>query len=236
MKTWSGVLDRPPFPSKLTAHVIEPGDDPRMSGYAVKADLAVNADFVDVMWLSMRGELPTAAEREALSRALVWLSPLHVGEGPTHSAVVGRVAGAPDEVLPAVGAAAIGQLVSAELRALAPFFRWLREPGDTPVPEAAIARDASEEARALYDTLASDTVRWFGAERALPRHATLTRVAAAYGVLHQLGAQHPLQLHAFAAWARLASVLGEALRAKPGAVMTYPADLPPYRYFEDEPR
>ncbi len=233
MRLWSGVLDRPPFPSKLTAHVIEPGDDPRVSGYAVKSDLAVHCDLVDVMWLSMRGELPTATEREALSRALVWLCPLHVGEGPTHSAVVARVAGAPEEVIPAIGAAAIGQLVNTELRALAPFFRWLREPGDAPVPEAAVECDATDEAKALYGALASDTARWFGAARALPRHATLTRVAAAYGVLHQLGAQQPLQLHAFAVWARLASVLGEALRVQPGSVMAYPADLPPYRYFED---
>lgn len=234
MKTWTGVLDRPPFPAKLTGHVVEPGDDPRMCGYAVMGDLAPRASFLDAMWLSMRGEMPSGDEREALSRALIWLCPLHVGEGPTHAAVLARIAGAPDEVVPAIGVAALGQLVAAELRALTPFFQWLREPGEAPVPEAAQAREVTREARAQYEALARDTARWFGPARALPRHTVLTRVAAGYGVLHQLGAQRPLQLQAFAIWARLTSVLGEALHAQPGAVMTYPADLPPYRYIEDE--
>lgn len=235
MKTWQGVLDTPKFPERLSAHVIQPGDDPRMHGYAVMGDLARNVGFLDMAWLAVLGELPSPAERDACSHALAWLSPLHVGEGPTHAAVLARTAGTPDEIVPAIAVAALGQLAAMELRALAPFFRWLDEPMGATVPEVAVEAHPSAAYRALYAELVDRSDRWFGAARSLPRDVCLGRVAAAYGLLHRLGARNDLQRHAFATWARLPAALGEALHVQPGAVMTYPIDLPPFRYVEDDP-
>ena len=125
MKTWAGLLDRVNFPDRLTALVVEPSADPRVHGYAVQGELGHEVDFLQVAWLALTGELPTSNEREAFSRALVWLAPLHVGEGPAHAAVLSRVAGAPPEMVPAIGVVGLGQLISHELETYAPLFAWL---------------------------------------------------------------------------------------------------------------
>ncbi len=233
MRSYEGILDRVAFPERLAGHVVDPAPDPRLRGYAVQADLGENVGFLDVAWLALAGELPTAGEREALSRALTWLAPLHVGEAPAHAAVLARVAGAPDEALPAVAAVALGQAIAAECRELAPLFAWLEGPPGAAPPDVAIEPDPTpEQARALAG-LAADSARWFGPARALPAAPPLRRVAAAYALLHRLGAGDGPRLHAFAAWARLPAVLAEAACMPPGAVMRYPALLPAYRYVED---
>lgn len=234
MKTYEGVIDRVTFPEQLSANVVEPSRDPRLHGYAVQSDLGHNAGFVDVGWLALTGELPRGGEGEALSRALIWLAPLHVGESPTHAAVLARVAGAPDEALPAIAAVALGQAVAAECRELAPLFAWLDGPPGAPPPTIAVEPDPTlEQAEALV-TLAADSARWFGEARALPPRPTLRRVAAGYALLHRLGIRDPFRRLAFATWARLPTVLAEAACVAPGSVMRYPTKLPDYRYIEDD--
>lgn len=232
MKTYEGILDRVAFPARLTAHVVEPAADPRIHGYAVEADLARNVGFVDVGWLALTGELPDASEREALTTALILLAPVHVGEAPGHAGVLARVAGAPDEVVPAICVVALGQQIVAEVRGLAPLFRWLREPVGPP-PAAAVLVDPSDEQRERQRVVAAASSRWFGPDRGLPEDPVLTREATAYALLHRLGVADPLRLQAFATWARLPVVLAEAACTAPGAVHDYPGDLPAYRYVED---
>lgn len=232
MRTFSALLDRVAFPPRLVAHVVEPGEDPRIHGYAVADDLARHAGLADLAWLALTGELPTDGEREALTAALILLAPLHVGESPAHAGVLARVAGAPDEVVPAIVAVALGQRIAAELRALAPLFAWLREPSGPP-PVAAVIADPTDDQRARHARLAADSARWFGPARALPREVVFTREAAAYALLHRLGAADPQRLHALVTWARLPVALAEAARAPMGGVLDYPANLPAYRYVED---
>lgn len=234
MKTYTaGLLDRVPFPTHLTATVVEPTQDPRVHGYAVQADLGHNVAFVDLGWLALTGALPTEHERAALSQALIWLAPLHVGEGPAHAGVLAKVAGAPDEVLPAIATVALGQWIAAELHALAPLFAWLGAPLGDP-PACAIEAAPTEAQREAHARLTASSERWFGADRALPAAPVLTRVAAGYALLHRLGMHDAARLHAFATWARLPLILAEAACATSGAVMQYPGDLPPYRYVEEE--
>jgi hypothetical protein len=232
VKTYEGLLDRVVFPPRLTAHVVLPAADPRIHGYAVEADLARNVGFVDVGWLALTGELPDAAEREALTTALILLAPLHVGEAPTHAGVLARVAGAPDEVVPAIAVVALGQRIAAEVQALAPLFQWLREPMGPP-PAAAVLADPTADQRERQHIVATASARWFGPERALPDGPVLTREATAYALLHRLGVGDPMRLQAFATWARLPVILAEAACTTPGAVHDYPGDLPPYRYVEE---
>ena len=232
MRTYEGLLDRVVFSPRLTAHVVEPTADPRIHGYAVEADLARNVGFVDVGWLALTGELPDASEREALTTALILLAPLHVGEAPAHAGVLARVAGAPDEVVPAIAVIALGQRIAAELRAFAPLFQWLREPVG-PLPAVAVLAEPTDEQRERQRIVAAASARWFGPERALPDAPVLTREATAYALLHRLGVADPPRLQAFATWARLPVILAEAACMASGAINEYPGDLPPYRYVED---
>lgn len=226
--TFAGPFDRQPFPDRLQGHVVDPTGEPRIHGYSVHSDLARQVSFLGLGWLSLTSNLPTASEHEALSLALAWLAPLHVGQGPVHAAVLARITGAPAEVVPAVAMAALGQWVSAERQRFEPLFAWLD--GDGGPPEAAIHPTPSDEDRALHRELSDATGRWFG--RALPPAPVLRREAAAYAVLHLLGVSDELRLQAFVAWARLPVILAEACYARPGAVTSYPARLPDYQYLE----
>ena len=232
MKTYVGMIDRVEFPDDLAGTVVLPGDDPRIHGYAVQADLGRNAGFVEVGWLALTGQLPTVDELAALSLALIWLAPLHVGEGPVHAGVLARVAGGPDEVLAGITAVALGQWIAEELRTLAPLFAWLAEGCGEP-PVVALVPSPSAAQREVQAMLAARTARWFGPGRALPADRVLTRVAAGYALLHCLGIHDGLRLHAFVTWARLPAVLAEAACTTPGAVMQYPSNLPAYRYVEE---
>lgn len=226
-----GLFDRMSFPERLRGHVVDPGAEPRIHGYAVRSDLARHASFLDLGWLSLTGNLPSPSEREALTLALTWMSPLHVGQGPVHAAVLARIAGAPAEVVPAVAVAALGQWVAEERTGFVPLFDWLDGTLADPPPNA-VNRAPTDEDRALHAELAAATERWFGTP--LPHDPVLTRVAAAYAVLHRLGVSDDLRIQAFATWARLPVILAEACYARPGAVTSYPARLPNYRYREDE--
>ncbi len=230
MKTWEGLLDRVKFPGQLSAVVVEPGADPRVHGYAVQGELGHSVDFLQVAWLSLTGELPGAAEREAFSRALVWLAPLHVGEGPAHAAVLARVAGAPDQMVPAIGVIALGQLISHELETCAPLFAWLSTREGAAPPEV-LEPEPTEAQQAAWSRLTADATRWFGASHPFTG-APWRRVPAAYALLHALGLRDAPRLQTLATMARLPVMLAEAACTAPGSVMRYPTGTPGYRYVE----
>lgn len=228
---WKGIFDSIAVPDTLTAQVVTPGEDPRIHGYRVNPELVRQASFVDVGWLALTGELPTSGERAALEAALILLSPLHVGEGPTHAGILARVAGAVEEVLPPILAAALGQHTAEEVAVFTPLFAWLDGSGS--VPAAALISSPSDEDQAAYAALSECTRTWLGSP--LPTEGVLTRVATAYALLHRLGVADPLRLQAFSLWARLPVLFAEAACTRSGAVMTYPARLPDYRYVETTP-
>lgn len=222
--SFTGLFDRIPFPDQLRGHVVDPRGERRIHGYAVQTDLARNVGFVDLAWLAITGELPTTPQRAALTVALTWLAPLHVGDGPAHAAVLARIAGTPDKVLAGVAAVALGQLIDQELAMLPALQAWLDGEGEPPA--AALGADPA------YDAVVVESAAWF--ERPLPAQPTLTRVATAYALLLKLGVHEPLRLHALVTWARLPVVLAEAAYNRAGGVSTYPARLPDYQYVEGE--
>lgn len=225
--TFTGPFDEQPFPDKLQGHVVAPDADPRIHGYATQSDLARSVPFLDIGWLALTGNLPTDGERRPLGIALAWLAPLHVGEGPTHAIVLARIAGGPDHVLPGVAGLALGQLAAHEIETAGHVGRWLDGSGELPAASIATAPAAV----AAYQDLARDSAAWFAVP--LPPSPALTRVAAAYALLHRLGITDSLRLQAFSAWARLPAVMAEAAYARPGAVRAYPARLPDYQYTEE---
>jgi hypothetical protein len=199
----------------------------------VAADLGHGAGFLDVVWLSLTGELPTDTEREALSRAMTWLAPLHLGEGPAHAAVLARVAGAPDEVIGAISVVALGQRIHHQLQSFAPMFAWLAA-RTGPLPTEIQEPRPTDAQRSAWDRLSTDSARWFGAEHRLPVEPVFRREAAAWAILHQLGVRDELRLQALGTVAQLPTIMAEAACTQPGSVMRYPTlSAPPYTYVED---
>lgn len=224
-----GLLDRVEFPRALTATVVEPTPDPRVHGYAVQAELGHQVGFLEVVWLSLTAELPTPAEREAFSRAMTWLAPLHVGEGPSHAAVLAKVAGAPSEVLPAISAVALGQQIASELAELAPVFQWLAVP-NADVPAIALEPSPTEGQLAGWQRLRADAATWFHTPTGFGA-AVWRRNAAAWALLFHLGLRDAGRQQAVATIARLPIILAEAACGPP-SVKQYPTLTPTYVYEE----
>ena len=226
MTTYIGPFDRESWPEKLVAHVVEPGAMPHVHGYDI-ASLARGTGLVDLVWLTLAGELPTVEQRAALEAATMLLAPIHIGEAASHAALLSRLAGAPATTTIAIGAVGLGEMVRTEQAALAPWLAWLDAPeGD--VPAAARDRDPCEASAALQRWVHWRMVAWFGA--GLP-DVPLTRVACAYAILHRMNLRTPLVLELLAMWARLPAIAAEAAHA--GAVKLYPARLPDFQYVDD---
>lgn len=98
-------FDQVSWPNTITARVVQPGEDPRIHGYAVSADLAKHYGFSDVVFLTLTGELPTDEQSAKFARALILLSAISVGEAPSHAASLARVCDGSDSAV--IGTAAI---------------------------------------------------------------------------------------------------------------------------------
>ncbi len=230
---YDGPFERASWPSRLTAHVVSPGegDDPRVAGYAIAADLARHHGIADLAWLALRGELPTSAQRAALDTALVLLAPVHIGEAPAHAAYLARLAGGPPAATIAVGALALSEQAAHERAELAPWLAWLQAPSG-PVPDVARQPQPSAAWPDIQATLSTSMRSWFGAPAALP-DVPLRRIACAHAILHHLGVREALALETLAAWARLPAVIAEAGFARAGVVRDFPTRLPDYQYVDD---
>lgn len=251
-----GPFDRERWPERLAARVVSPGAAPRLHGYDVAADLARHYGIADVAWLALCGELPDDAQRAAFSTALVLLAPTHLGQAPAHAAFLSRLIGALPAATVGVAAAGLGELARTERNALAPWLAWLDANSDrdddddddggdddvSAVPACARAPQG-DESSAARAPLAADAQHWldlqmrswFGDARGLrARGVALHRTACAYAILHRLGLTEPLAVELLATWARLPAVIAEASFAKPGAVRSYPARVPDYRYVDEQ--
>ncbi len=239
--TYVGPFDREAWPARLAAHVVSPDPDPRLHGYAVAGDLARFYGAIDVTWLVLRGELPTAAERAAFDAAMVLLAPVGVGEAPTHAAGLARIAGAPPAATIAISAVGLGEQARAEREAMADWWAWLDAPtaaipacatGAAEAPATAAAPE-SREAQAARRWLDGQLRSWFGADRGLPDQP-LTRLACGHAILHRLGLRGAVVLETVLVWARLPTVMAEAAAVRIGDVRGYPARLPDYQYADAE--
>lgn len=230
--TYTGPFEREAFPDRLTAHVVEPGPDARIHGYHVAGDLARHHGLADLVWLALRGELPTEHQRAALDVACVLLAPVHVGQAPSHAAYLSRIAGAEVGATLAIATVGLGELVRHERVTLESWLAWLDRP-EGPVPAVVCDAEQSDEAAVAQRWLDSRMRGWFGAGRGLPPGA-LTRVACAYALLHRLGLRGPLALETVTVCARLPVIAAEAAYTRAGAIRSYPARLPDYQYVDSE--
>ncbi len=248
-----GPFDREAWPEHLATRVVSP-DAARVQGYDVAGDLARHYGIADVAWLAICGELPDETQRAAFDTALVLLAPTHLGQAPAHAAALSRLIGALPAATVGVAAVGLGELARSERDALAPWLRWLDDAaaaadvnaagavGEVPACARAAQPDDAPHDAAPHDAIESiDAQRWldaqlrswFGEARGLP-DVPLHRTAVAYAILHRLGFTEPLAVEALATWARLPAVIAEAAFLRPGAIRSYPARVPDYRYVDDE--
>jgi len=214
-----GALDDTPWPDKLVARAIAPGDaDDRMHGYAVLGDIARHYRYSDLVYLAITGELPSERASALFHVALCSFATMSVGEAPVHVGVVARITGGA-----ALGA---GLVVLADharylVDAHASLVACLRDGSALPA-EHASAGDA-DYVRNLRDAAASQLVR-----------PEMTRDAARIALLYEAGVREPDRMEAAIVSSRMLSVAAETLATGSSALGSYPILLPPFHYVEDD--
>ena len=220
-----GPIEDHTWPTRLPAHVVQPGPFPRVHGYDVLRDLSANYTFAEVALLTLTGEAPTRPCGRAFAVGLAALAPMTIGEAPSHAAYLARLCGGTSS-----SALGLGALVSAErarelVRAHEAWLRWLADPqGDPPL----LGEDTTET-KALLAGLPTDF--------ALPWPATVVPglAATALGVLWQCGLRAPAQLEAAIVMATLPALAAEMAHGEGADIRDYPIDTPQFVYEEDVP-
>ena len=214
-----GALDDTPWPDKLVARAIAPGDtDDRMHGYAVLGDVARHYSYSDLVYLAIIGELPDPHASALFHVALCSLATMSVGEAPVHVGVVARITG--------------GAALGAGLVVLADHARYLVEShasllaclaAGSPLPAEHASTCDADYVRNLRDAAGSKLAR-----------PEMTRDAARIALLYEAGVRDPDRLEAAIVASRMLSVAAETLATGPNALGSYPMTLPPFHYVEDD--
>jgi hypothetical protein len=220
--------DAASFPTRLTAHVVTPGERPLVHGYDVEGDLARHYQHSDLLFLLLMGELPATPVSRAFSVALLFLAPVSVAHAATHAAVVARLCGTPTSS--GFGVAAIGAAEHARsfMDEHAELITWLAAAPHGSLPKRYHARDAADldSVQRLESALAPT---------GLPVPALAerpSRDAALVMVLFALGFRQRERLESAIALARLPSALAEAQAERPTNFGNYPINLPRFAYTE----
>lgn len=204
-----GPVEAYPFPSKLRAHVVSTGPAPRIHGYDVHADLALNYSCAEQAFLALTGDLPADDETSrAIEVALSFLSPSPIASAPTHAAALAHLSGATTSATIATAALALAEQARSLVHTHA-------------AASGAPTQDSKEAIGRLQQALPA---RFASHAASAP-----TVEAAALSVLQACGLSGDA-LEAMIVWCRLPSAVAEALAVRPGSFREYPMDLPAFRY------
>jgi hypothetical protein len=220
-----GPLENDTFPERLTAHVVTPGDRPKIHGYDVEADLTLHYEPHDLLYLSLVGELPDPSASAALAVVLTFLAPLSVAHAPGHGALLSHLCGATSTATIGVAAIGLAEHARSQVEDHQDLFAWL-EAGRAGVPERHVARTPGDVAAVGRLTAAVDRT---GFHAPVLEHRP-TALAASLAMLHVLGLQRPEQLVTALVTARLPVAVAEALAVRPVDFRSYPINLPRFRY------
>lgn len=220
-----GPIDDGDWPTHLTAHVVEPGDELHMQGYAAESDLAINYRFSEIVLLLLKKELADEPRARAFDLALSFLMPATVAEGAIHATCLARLCGATSTGTLGVAAVALGEQARFELERHALLFEWLEHP-ETPFPSEFFA--VSDSDRASVERL-SNALAEIGFEPAVALEG-MTRQAALFALFHSLGLGQPADIELAWTLARLPVAIAEARAVTPGALRTYPMNTPRFAY------
>lgn len=220
-----GPLERATLPKQLRARVVTPGARPEVHGYDVEGDLARHYGFVDLLVLSLTGELASSEARRAVEVALMFLAPASVAHASVHSAVLARLCGAPASAVIGVSALGLAEQARFELSASEPLLTWLKR-AEGPLPDAFRAKSEDERAMLARLTAALSTP---GIELPILQFDP-TPQAAILALLYAAGLRRREQLEAALVLARLPSTIAEGLAERPTNFAKYPIDLPRFVY------
>ena len=225
----AGPIEDHDLPATIEARVVTPGPNPRLHGYGVEDDLALNYRFPELVLLALTGVPPDEGRGRAFDVALQFLAPLAITEAPTHAAVLARVCGARSSSVLAVAGIALAERARHVVAEYGELLLWLGS-GDAQLPER--FHGLGDDDRACVERL----------QRALGRASVCdvpglalapSRWTAIFMTLYFAGLRRPDQWEAALVVASLAPVLAEAQSHLPGSFEEYPMDLPPFVYEED---
>ena len=228
-----GPVESYPWPTTLEARIITPGDEPRVHGYCVEADLAVHYSFTEAVLLTLTGELPTEKQAAAFDVALTFLAPLSVAHAPTHAGVLARICGARFSSISAIAALTLAERGRTTLDMHAGLLEWLdRASTSSGCPPPAVARAANESERSSVSRLRK-ALGLRGVEIcALHSSNDLGRMPALLATLHFAGFAHREQLEAALVLASFASTIAEARLRVVASFREYPMNVPRFVYEE----
>lgn len=227
----TGPIERHVWPERLTAHAVSSGSEPRLHGFDVQTDLARHYTPIDVAFIALTGDAPSAEVSRALEVALTFLSPASIADAPVHAAALARICGA--RVAGIVGVAAV---------ALAEQARTLFDEHEEVLPRlvtgslngmaarfAARDADEAEAVQRLRNALGPfcNRVPAIGYDLRLDTAILATLLAC--------GLRTRDQLEVLFTQVRLPIACAEALAWKAADLRAYPMDLPQFVY-EPAPR
>jgi len=223
-------LDTAPWTDKLTAHVVDPHSK-SIHGYDVENDLAKNYTFTATVLLMFTGELPSSYEPQMiLETVLQFIAPSPINEAPAHAATLARACTAKLPSIIGIAASTLAEQARCMLEKHADLFTILESEDCNSVPECFLRSDNDLSAVRLRDTLLDTLEEWPLLDFDLSFDAMV--IAA----LHYCGFKNAEQIGALMVWAKLPSVLAEALSVPQGGLFKYPVLLPPIEYVGGCPR
>lgn len=216
-----GIFEIHSFPDKLEAHVVSPGPNPTIHGYSVEDDIVKHYDFIELMLLSLTGEIPTTSQTTAFDIALQFIAPISAREAPVHSAILANVCGARSSAIISISAITLAErarhIVS---QYMSNGFETTDEDRESVKRLKEVLSDSGITIPELYsepDTCC-DPDRW----------------SALFAVLKFAGITDPNKLEMVIVIASMAVTFAEAKSHKPVSLREYPANLPPFVYKEED--
>jgi hypothetical protein len=232
-REFRGPIEDGDWPERPVARAVAPGPKPRIRGYAVDDDLALNTSAAERVWLTLKGELPDAAQLCAFEVTLAFASPAHVGEAPTGAAIAARLAGGRKAGFIQTACAVLGEQAQRFDAIGASLETWRDDRGVVPAALAPGDDEHAERTGAFAEAIraAAEDAGDAGLE---VRWAGFGLMAALADAWWQLGIRRAEEWIALWVHARLPAVVAEAMYVRPGTFHLYPMNTPEFRYEEDE--
>jgi hypothetical protein len=222
-----GPLEVGRWPEHLRARVVQSGSLPHVLGYDVEQDLARYYGWLDVLFLSLTGALPSEEVSCALNVVSVFLTPVSAATAPSHAAVLARLCGATSGATLGVAAIALGEWSRRLIDSHLPLLNWCKNRDDVPLSqfcssdevECASVERLRRALTATGFTVPELEINW-------------TRNAALIVVLYACGFREPSQLEVLITMLRMPCVLAEAMSQKVAEFSEYPIHLPRFVFEE----
>ncbi len=218
----TGPLETAPFPEHLTARAVDSRTSPRLHGFDVEGDLAVNYSFAEMVVIALTGTPPDRVQGQAAEVAFAFWLPAFAADAPAHAAGLAGLCGTSTSGLVACGATALAEQSRWVVAAHQGLLAYL-EQGSPVLPPEFTSAGADDDMAVQRMRSAVEAEVPFLAQRP-------TRTAAVLGLLHFAGLRGAEQLEASLTIARLPGVLAEALLVPHGRIREYPMNLPPFDY------